>query len=64
MLLPPLAKCAVCVANEREYGWLILGGTALTLAALMALFFAWQDYRRRGQTQLPMVPDDPDAPAA
>lgn len=64
MQLPPLAKCAVCVANEREYGWFILGGTALTLATLMALVFVWQDWRRRGQNQLPMVADEPDAPAA
>ena len=58
----PLAKCAVCVANEREYGWFILGGTAIVLALGMALFFAWQDHRRRSGQPLGLVPDEPDLP--
>lgn len=55
-LLFPLAKCAVCVANEHDYGWWVLSGTALFGGIALALLFAWKDGRRE---PLPMTPDEP-----
>jgi hypothetical protein len=50
-----LARCVVCVAEEKPYGWYVIGGTVLLGSVLIALFFAWQDQRARRHH---VIPDD------
>ncbi|MFZ4579335.1 MAG: hypothetical protein ACOYOB_13140 [Myxococcota bacterium] len=52
---PLLARCVVCVAEEKPYGWYVIGGTVLLGSVLIALFFAWQDQRARRHH---VIPDD------
>ncbi|MCO4762238.1 MAG: hypothetical protein KC502_12080 [Myxococcales bacterium] len=51
-----IGGCAVCAANDTDYGWFILSGTVLLAAMGVASFFAWKD----GQTRrvLPMHIED------
>ena len=40
------ADCAVCAANNVQYGWFILAGTVLLLSMAGAGLFAWNDARK------------------
>ena len=55
-VLTLLGGCAVCAANETDYGWFILAGTVLLAAMGLAGFFAWKDGRSR--PALPMQVED------
>ena len=42
------AGCAVCAANDHEYGWFILAGTVLLGAVAVAGLMVWHESRSRG----------------
>ncbi len=50
-----IAGCAVCAANDTDYGWFILASTVLLSATALAGLVAWKDARARGP--LPMQVD-------
>lgn len=50
-----IAGCAVCAANDTDYGWFILASTVLLSAMALAGFVAWKDGRARDP--LPMQID-------
>ncbi len=52
-----LGGCAVCAANDTDYGWFVLSGTVLLGAMAVAAFFAWRDGHRR--QPLPLHVDEP-----
>ena len=55
-VLTLLGGCAVCAANDTDYGWFILAGTVLLGAMVLAGVFAWRD--GQGRTTLPHQLDD------
>ena len=55
-VLTLLGGCAVCAANDTDYGWFILAGTVLLAAMAIAGLFAWKDDRSR--VALPTQIDD------
>ena len=51
-----IGGCAVCAANDTDYGWFVLAGTVLLGAMALAAVFAWRD--GHGRTALPLHIDD------